>query len=255
MLPRSAGKRWTKSGSSSSGSDGGKKKRKKHKKDKGKEKKNSKKDKKKHKGKKGKKDKEGKKEKKKDKETKKKEAAGAVTSRWGKYGIIKETDMWTKRPEFAAWLLEVKSINIETLPSGEEKAYFKDYMEDYNTATMPSRKYYNMEKWDQEVRYKEMLKGKKALATGKPGVVRTEFNDEAERRAEIQRLRDQRRREEERQLMAGMDRDKIAEMKAQQQLKDDMQYHYKTGNLEAAMTIQKRLAPDEPGAKIYTHNK
>ncbi|CAN0826782.1 hypothetical protein LINGRAHAP2_LOCUS791 [Linum grandiflorum] len=65
------------------------------------------------------KEKEKKKRKEKDKERekrkkkKKKEKAergtrGAVTDSWGKYGIIRETDMWNKRPEFSAWLAEVK---------------------------------------------------------------------------------------------------------------------------------------------------
>jgi hypothetical protein len=37
---------------------------------------------------------------------------GAVTESWGKYGIIRETDMWNKRPEFTAWLLEVKKVTL-----------------------------------------------------------------------------------------------------------------------------------------------
>jgi hypothetical protein len=28
--------------------------------------------------------------------------------------------------------------------------YFKDFMEDYNTATMPHEKYYNYERWEME---------------------------------------------------------------------------------------------------------
>ena len=42
-------------------------------------------------------------------------AFGAVGDRWGRYGVIHETDMWKKRPEFTLWLLEVKDINIEAL--------------------------------------------------------------------------------------------------------------------------------------------
>ncbi|RXH85122.1 hypothetical protein DVH24_041890 [Malus domestica] len=46
---------------------------------------------------------------------------GAVMNSWGKYGIIRETDMWNKRPEFTAWLLEVKLVNLEHLANWEEK--------------------------------------------------------------------------------------------------------------------------------------
>eukprot|EP00958_Prasinococcus_capsulatus_P009346 scaffold910_cov396-Prasinococcus_capsulatus_cf.AAC.67 len=40
---------------------------------------------------------------------------------FGRFGICKAEDMWSKRPEFAAWLLEVKKVDIEHLASWEEK--------------------------------------------------------------------------------------------------------------------------------------
>ncbi|KAM7266234.1 hypothetical protein ACFE04_004131 [Oxalis oulophora] len=33
---------------------------------------------------------------------------------------------WNKRPEFTAWLSEVKKINLESLPNWEEKQMFKE---------------------------------------------------------------------------------------------------------------------------------
>jgi hypothetical protein len=33
-----------------------------------------------------------------------------------------------KRPEFTAWLLEVKKVNLESLPPWEEKKMFKEYV-------------------------------------------------------------------------------------------------------------------------------
>ncbi|KAM2573547.1 hypothetical protein TB2_005603 [Malus domestica] len=62
---------------------------------------------------------------------------GAVMNSWGKYGIIRETDMWNKRPEFTAWLLEVKLVNLEHLANWEEKQMFKQFMEDHSTASFP----------------------------------------------------------------------------------------------------------------------
>jgi hypothetical protein len=50
--------------------------------------------------------------------------------------------------------------------------YFKDYMEDYNTATMPHKKYYDLEKW-------EMAEyAKKQRAAMKNADRRQGFNDE-----------------------------------------------------------------------------
>ena len=126
---------------------------------------------------------------------------GAVGSEYGKYGIIRETDMYAKRPEFQLWAIEarlgvvaqggahggrawravvcsssgvgwarrcrvpprssggappdcsprghpaarvplcaqVKKVDIEAMPRAEEKEMFRDFMEEYNTASLPSK--------------------------------------------------------------------------------------------------------------------
>jgi hypothetical protein len=60
--------------------------------------------------------------------------------------------------------------------------YFKDFIEDYNTATMPHEKYYNYEFW-------EMNEYKKAQLNkiNKTGVLKEYFNDEEERFAEMKK--------------------------------------------------------------------
>ncbi|KAK8936344.1 hypothetical protein KSP39_PZI013693 [Platanthera zijinensis] len=106
---------------------------------------------------------------------------GAVTNSWGKFGVIKETDIWNKRPEFTAWLAEVRQVNLETLPNWEEKQMFKQFMEDHNTATFPSKKYYDLDAYHRHKMDKALKKGlKNALATE-----RTNFNDEEQRRQEL----------------------------------------------------------------------
>ncbi len=35
--------------------------------------------------------------------------------------------------------VQVKKIDIEAMPRSEEKEMFKDYMEEYNTATLPHK--------------------------------------------------------------------------------------------------------------------
>merc|ERR1712196_538485 len=112
-------------------------------------KKKDKKEKKDKKDKKSKKDK--KKKKKKDKKDKKESGAmGAVTEQYGKYGTISNEDMYNKRAEFTAWLVEVKKTHIESLGRREEQELFKDFVEDYNTATMPHKKYYNIDAYDKK---------------------------------------------------------------------------------------------------------
>ncbi|GMJ13896.1 hypothetical protein HRI_005058800 [Hibiscus trionum] len=165
---------------------------------------------------------------------------GAVTNSWGKYGIIRETDMWNKRPEFTAWLAEVKQMNLESLPNWEEKQLFKDFMEDHNTATFPSKKYYNLDAYYKRQMEKECKKGVKKVLQAE----RTVFNDEEQRRQEMLMAREKQKEGEVEALKRAMQSGMAQAMKEQAQLREEMAYMYKIGNFEAAAAIQKRLDPD-----------
>lgn len=165
---------------------------------------------------------------------------GAVTNSWGKYGIIKETDMWNKRPEFTAWLAEVKQVNLESLPNWEEKQLFKDFMEDHNTATFPSKKYYDLDAYYHAKMKKEQKKGYSKVQDSE----RTVFNDEEQRRQELRIAREREKEELVVALKHSMQSGMAQAMKEQAQLREEMAYQYKVGNLEAAAAIQRRLDPD-----------
>lgn len=183
-----------------------------------------------------------KKEKRKMKKKEKKERGkkGAVTNLWGKYGIIRETDMWTKRPEFTAWLAEVKLVNMEHLSNWEEKQMFKEFMEDHNTATFPSKKYYSLDAYYRRQMEKEMKKGYKKIQPKE----RTVFNDEEQRRQEMLQAREKQKEEQVIALKREMESGMAQAMKEQAQLREEMAYQYKLGNFEAAAAIQRRLDPD-----------
>eukprot|EP00249_Psilotum_nudum_P016407 c25808_g1_i1 orf=631-1725(-) len=170
---------------------------------------------------------------------------GPVTDSWGKYGIIKEIDLWVKRPEFSAWLAEVKKVNLETLSTWEEKQMFKEYMEDFNTATLP-KKYYDLDAYHRRKIIKDREKG----TNKKEQTERTEFNDEEQRRQELRREREQKREAEIEALKHAMQSGMAQAMREQAQLREDMQYQYRVGNLEAAAAIQRRLDPDVPGSSL-----
>ena len=38
-------------------------------------------------------------------------------------------------------------MNIESVTKREEREYFKEYAEDYNTNTLPGEKFYNLDRW------------------------------------------------------------------------------------------------------------
>lgn len=89
--------------------------------------------------------------------------AGHVASdQYGKYGIIREADLATKVSEFQQWATEVKKVNIEALPKWEEKELFAEFMEDYNTGTLPHKKYYDLMAYAQQQALKAAKKGRSA---------------------------------------------------------------------------------------------
>ncbi len=53
---------------------------------------------------------------------------------FGKYGILRESDLFKKQQEFEAWMVEHKKIqDAGLLGKAEMKELFREYMEDYNT--------------------------------------------------------------------------------------------------------------------------
>ncbi|KAK7043531.1 hypothetical protein R3P38DRAFT_3178152 [Favolaschia claudopus] len=91
------------------------------------------------------------KERKRAKKEKKEKKKSKATSQWGKYGIIGESDIFTKGQEFHTWLVEERKINPETISKDQNKKEFAKFMEDYNTATLPDEKYYNMEAYNRRM--------------------------------------------------------------------------------------------------------
>lgn len=74
-----------------------------------------------------------------------------MTGQWGQYGIIAESDQYNKEAEFRTWLVEERKINPETMSKDLTKKEFSRFMEDYNTATLPHEKYYDMDKYERRM--------------------------------------------------------------------------------------------------------
>ncbi|KAJ3163288.1 hypothetical protein HDU88_006386 [Geranomyces variabilis] len=92
-----------------------------------------------------------KKEKKEKREKKKKRKdSKSASAQYGAYGVIAASDMFRMQAEFWTWLVEVKKTSPESLPNYKMKEVFLDFMEAYNTASLPSKKYYNLDKWERE---------------------------------------------------------------------------------------------------------
>lgn len=161
-------------------------------------------------------------------------------STFGKYGIIRESDLRTStkvQRSFEIWLEEVKGIPQGTnVPKWEMTEVFKDYAEDFNTATLPHEKYYDYDKWEMEE-----YNRKKQESQSKNAAISDEFQFLEERKKQAE---DKRRKELELVRMT-MSKEKIEEMKRQSRLKAEMVNAYRVGDEQKRKKLQKRLEPDE----------
>ena len=73
--------------------------------------------------------------------------------------MLSHTDLYNKQAEFHAWLLEVKKTHREALNRREEKELWLHFMEDFNTATLPHAKYYDIEHWARQQREQRQQAG------------------------------------------------------------------------------------------------
>lgn len=244
------------SGSASS-SESEKKKKKKKKKPKKEKKKKGKK-------KKNKKDKKGKKKGKKEKGKKAKKGKtqgkrkqnnlGSSSNQFGKFGIIKVEDFFGKKPEFLLWAMEVKKENTDQMGQMMQRDLFKEFVEDYNTATMPHKKYYNLQSWDNSQTAKRDKKSRGEAADEARQIALTSFDDELARKEEFKHLQakkhEQSINDEVRKLRAN--KEKVNEMRHQDHLRVHMDMMNRSGNTDVADKIAKRLDPtkDEFGRPL-----
>ncbi|CAI5733391.1 unnamed protein product [Hyaloperonospora brassicae] len=187
-----------------------------------------------------------KKKKKKEKKEKKRKKDGgrklAVDQdEYGKYGILRESDFHRKSVSFHAWLRDVKKMGAFNGPKWEAMELFKEYMEDYNTCTMPHKKYYDIEKYEMEQYQKQQRKAfdkqKKASSVKALDAVA----DEERVRRERLDARGKKEQEEFRLVLQLMDKDKIEAMREQERLRSQMQLMYKSGNVGEARRLEQIL--------------
>mmetsp|Transcript_29008 Transcript_29008/g.89690 ORF Transcript_29008/g.89690 Transcript_29008/m.89690 type:complete len:150 (+) Transcript_29008:650-1099(+) len=122
----------------------------------------------------------------------------------------------------------------------EQLELFREFAEDFNTVTMPHEKYYDLEKWEMQ----EYERKKRGEASN--GGVRTTFDDEREREAEMRRERDARDRAAEAAELRATGRSLLDDgaaddVRQQQLLLAEQQHAYKRGDLETVRRIQRKL--------------
>eukprot|EP00656_Telonema_subtile_P029488 TRINITY_DN32618_c0_g1_i2.p1 TRINITY_DN32618_c0_g1~~TRINITY_DN32618_c0_g1_i2.p1 ORF type:complete len:276 (-),score=77.67 TRINITY_DN32618_c0_g1_i2:44-871(-) len=158
---------------------------------------------------------------------------------FGMYGHVGQGDFYKKQLEFEVYVREVMKDEPTCMGKREETEAWKSYCEDYNTATFPSEKFYDLAKWEYMQRLEEHRR--KQAEDADPDFVRQDFNDE-------EAIRLQQKKEDEKakhmrtaaELMA-MNSDKVKDMKDQDRLKRELQMHQQTGNTREAERIKSLL--------------
>lgn len=159
---------------------------------------------------------------------------------FGAYGILKQTDIHQStraKLSFETWMAEVKGVpQSSAVAKWEMTEYTKEYVEDFNTATLPHVKYYDYGKWETE----EYAR-RKGEAITKKGPQSDEFlHTEEMRRNAIEK-----KRKEMELVKSTMNRGKVKEMKRQAGLKAELENAYRVGDQKKVKQILRRLEPDE----------
>jgi hypothetical protein len=169
--------------------------------------------------------------------------AGSAPSAFGKYGIIRaDPDTMARcRRSFEVWLSEVKGMHLSqiSIPRHEVQKYFEDYVEDFNTATLPHVKYYDYDTWERQEYYSK--------AKGADGAVtsNTAQMDEIRHQQEQMQKKQMRKEAERAALLSTFDAAKVQEMKHQSSLRAEMQVAFKTGDQATYRRLKEKLEPDE----------
>mmetsp|Transcript_55985 Transcript_55985/g.128472 ORF Transcript_55985/g.128472 Transcript_55985/m.128472 type:complete len:140 (+) Transcript_55985:403-822(+) len=113
----------------------------------------------------------------------------------------------------------------------------------YNTATFPLEKYYDLEKWDTMQQIKRAKKTKPEQKQG--GFLH--FDDEKSRKLEQEKEKQKRKEQEVQKQVARLrgDREKLDEMRHNNELHARMEMLFKAGKVEEAKEIQRRLTEGE----------
>ena len=136
---------------------------------------------------------------------------------------------------------EVKRLE----PAGPRKElleYFAEYAEDYNTMTLPSERYYDVDKHDASLRAAVQARRTSGLAEGTFSVMQ----DVGTRRLETAR------KEAERLALirASLQPERVAAMARQAALQGAMQYAHKAGDMREVARLKARLEPEDPRDKL-----
>merc|ERR1712085_127982 len=148
-----------------------------------------------------------------------------------------------KKTEFLCWAIEVRKENTDVMCQMDMKNLFKEYIEDYNTATMPTKKYYNLQTWDTLLSKKRQAKNRgNEMSEAQKGSM-VSFDDEKARREEIKHIQAKKQEDQITNEVRRMrtDKTKVSEMKSQTMLKTKIDMLQKSGFTKEADKLIRKM--------------
>jgi len=167
---------------------------------------------------------------------------------FGKFGIVNLSDLFIRKLEFEAWFTEVKKKSLADLNSENERRYFEEFIVKFNNAELPSKKYYDIIKY-QSKKLNNLLRRRKRekeklLASSNfsllPEGSEFVFDDEGQKEKEKRLLRELEQKKKLADAINTMNKEKAEAMKEIEFKGNLMRHLYQTGDTTAALDIHKQ---------------
>ena len=194
----------------------------------------------------------------------KKSSHSVNQNNYGKYGILRDDMFYQKQKEFEAYIIEVKKKpEILNQSRREIMEAFGDFVEDYNTATLPHEKYYDYNRWElfeynrkKALEKNNQMKADQYLIDDDCTVDFSAFNDEDAKRKEAKR-----KLEYEKKLEFEAVKNRLSasqsvreDMRRQEQLYGELSLAYKSNDADMIQRLGNQLKPDDALTKAKQLN-
>lgn len=165
----------------------------------------------------------------------------SVLDSFEKYGIIHESDISNMRPEFVEWLFEVKNIHIDNLSKIDGQILFKEFVENFKTASMSSIKFYSLSGYNLPNHKNNISDNNNIIVEEKCSMI---VDDETAKKKETEQRK--KREAEDRvglTLKELKHSGKASNMREQEILRQRLALAFKTGDKRTVELLMDRLKP------------
>jgi hypothetical protein len=171
------------------------------------------------------------------------------SNKFGKYGIITKSNLFQKLTEFRLWLKNEKDLIDQT----KEHLYYKEYIELFNNCNLPSKKYYDISKFQAKLKSRSLKenKAKEPYITDDVFV----FDDERLMQKEKLLIKENEMNKKIQEMYLNLDKKKLDEMNERETKKKLMIQYYKTGQESTARELHNQYYNKTQSSKPVKESK